>query len=306
MPLTSHRPAVCAVFFLLTFMLGCGGGPPAMDTEVAAIHPAIRQHTWTTADGNRVPYVVGGKSDADVTVVFVHCWMCDRSFWDAQVPALAAQYRTVTLDLPGHGEAGSVRAPWSVAHYGEDVAGLVNDLELSNVVLVGHSMGGPVSLRAAALLPGKVLGIVAADTLHNADFEITDEQIAAFAEPFETDFVKTCEQFVDHFFIEEGVEEIKAHVLAAGCDEARSEVGAALMGDYAAIDFPAWFREAGVPIRAINAATPNATNLEGNRKYADFDVVLMEDVGHYLQMTRPNEFNALLIEAIAEIVGHSA
>jgi len=300
---TGYRLALCSGLFLLTFMLACDRGRSTADAEVAAIYPALGQSSLTTTDGNRLPYVVGGKSDAKVTVVFVHCWMCDRSFWDAQVPALAAKYRTVTLDLPGHGEAGSVRATWTVAQYGEDVAGLVNELDLSNVVLVGHSMGGPVSLRAAALLPGKVLGIVAADTLQNADFEITDEQIEAFAKPFETDFVQTCEQFVDRFFIEEGVEEIKTHVTAAGCSETRSEAGAGLMRDYAAIDFPAWFREAGVPIRAINATSPNVTDVEANRKYADFDVVLMENVGHYLQMTRPDEFNELLLETLTEIVG---
>ena len=83
----------------------------------------------------------------------------------------------------------------------------------------------------------------------------------------------------------------------------KTGAGVALMRNYGSIDMPAWFREAGVPIRAINAAAPNPTRVENNRKYADFDVVLIEDVGHYLQMTRPDEFNRLMVEAIAEIVG---
>ena len=66
---------------------------------------------------------------------------------------------------------------------------------------------------------------------------------------------------------------------------------------------PAWFRDAGVSIRAINAATPNPTQIETNRKYADFDAVLMNDVGHYLHMTRPDAFNELLLETISTIVG---
>lgn len=37
------------------------------------------------------------------------------------------------------------------------------------------------------------------------------------------------------------------------------------------------------------------------RKYADFDVNLMEGVGHYLQMTRPEQFYELMLAAIAEI-----
>jgi pimeloyl-ACP methyl ester carboxylesterase len=73
------------------------------------------------------------------------------------------------------------------------------------------------------------------------------------------------------------------------------------MRDFGTIDFPTWFREAGVPIRAINAALPNETRVEINRKYADFDVILMEGVGHYLHMTRPEEFNRHLLAVLADL-----
>jgi pimeloyl-ACP methyl ester carboxylesterase len=263
-------------------------------------------HDWTAPDGSRIPYEVAGNADADVTVVMVHCWMCDRSFWDAQLPALADLYRTVTLDLPGHGEAPANRDPWTVAAYGEDVAGLISDLDLTHVVLMGHSMGGPVSLRAAALAPDRVVGIVAVDTLHDAEFTFDGEQIQGFMQAFESDFVGTCEQFVRSMIIEDGAEEVLAHVLQAGCVEERAEVGVALMRDYSSIDFPSWFREAGVPIRAINATEPNETRLEVNQRYVDFDAELMDGVGHYLHMTRPDQFNELMLDAIAEIVGSGA
>ena len=44
------------------------------------------------------------------------------------------------------------------------------------------------------------------------------------------------------------------------------------------------------------------TQVETNQKYADFDAVLMEDVGHYLHMTRPDEFNALLVQTLDRIL----
>jgi sigma-B regulation protein RsbQ len=300
--ISSSRIVLSLAAVLLTLAVACEPSP-SVDAELPAGGPAPGDHDWTTPDGNRVPYSVAGKSDAEVTVVFVHCWMCDHSFWAAQLPVLAADYRTVTLDLPGHGEAGSARAAWTVAAYGEDVAGIVRELDLSNVVLVGHSMGGPVTLRAAALLPDRVLGIVAVDTLHDADFKFEGEQIENFMRAWEADFVGTCEQFIDSMFVEEGVDAVKTHVRATGCDGTRREAGVALMRNFGSIDMPAWFREAGVPIRAINARAPNPTRVENNRKYADFDVVFMEDVGHYLQMTRPDEFNELLVETIAGIVG---
>lgn len=291
---------ICVV--VVVVLAGCGGPPtpppPAPTPSDARLSSGA--HEWTTADGNRVPYVVAGAGE--VTVLLVHCWMCDRSFWSAQIPALAERYRTVAFDLPGHGEASSERTAWTVASYAEDVAGLIRDLDLSDVVLVGHSMGGPIALRTAALVPGRVRGIVGVDTLHDAEFEFSGNEIEGFLRAFETDFVGTCESFVQQMFPEEGVDTIVTHVRAASCDGRRSAVGTALMRDFGTIDMERWFSEAGVPIRAINAAAPNPTRTEINRKYADFDVVLMQGVGHYPQMTRPEQFNPLLLATLTDLL----
>jgi pimeloyl-ACP methyl ester carboxylesterase len=290
-------------------LVACNGSEPESPEPVApaespqpeaaeGVEPG--EHLWTTADGNTMPYTVAGEGGA--TVVLVHCWMCDRTFWSNQVPVLAKQYRTIALDLPGHGEATANRESWTVSAFGDDVAGLIEGLDLTDVVLVGHSMGGPVSLRTAALVGDRARGIVAVDTLHNAEFEFSGEQVDTWMSAMEADFVGTCNAFVAQMFPEEGVEATMNHVRESSCNAKRSAIGNALVRDFGRIDMPAWFAEAGVPIRAINAATPNPTMVEINRKYADFKVKLIEDVGHYLHMTRPEEFNPLLLHAVAEIL----
>ena len=76
------------------------------------------------------------------------------------------------------------------------------------------------------------------------------------------------------------------------------EAVATLMRDFDNLDMPAAFSGAGVPIRCINAAPEGdqrqVTAIEINRKYADFDAVLIEDVGHYVQLERPDQFNEQL------------
>jgi pimeloyl-ACP methyl ester carboxylesterase len=58
-----------------------------------------------TVDGISLHYTATGKGAK--TIVLVHGWTCDESSWSGQVPALAKQYRVVTVDLPGHGKSGS-------------------------------------------------------------------------------------------------------------------------------------------------------------------------------------------------------
>ncbi len=298
--MNTKRLVLVLAVILASALAGCSDSPPAQSAD-SADRLAPGSHSFTTADGEQMPYDVNG--DGDVNVVFVHCWMCNRTFWSQQVPVVSRQYRTVTVDLPGHGEATSGRDVWRVGDYGRDVAALIESLDLADVVLVGHSMGGPVSLRAAALAGDRILGIVAVDTLHDADFEFSGEQMDNFMAAFEADFPGTCEYFVQAMFRDDDPAHVEDKVREASCDDERAAAGTALMRDFGTIDMPQWFRDAGVPIRAINAATPNPTRTEANRKYADFDVVLMDDVGHYLQMTHPGEFNPLLMAAISDLVG---
>lgn len=286
-------------------MLACAAPEPAAPAPAVDRQDGLSpgRHVYTTADGNDVPYVVRGGGAT--TVVLVHCWMCDRTFWDAQIPALEERYRVIALDLPGHGEAGAEREAWTVEAFGHDVAGLIDRLDLRDVVLVGHSMGGPVSLKAAALARDRVRGIVAVDTLHDAEFDFHGPGMEQMLAMFDSDFRATCASMVDRMFIEEGADEIIAEVRVKGCQTSNVAVGQALIRDFGNIDFPLWFREAGVPIRAINAAVPHETKIDVNRKYADFDAVLMEGVGHYLQMTRPDEFNQHLLRTLDQLAGPS-
>jgi pimeloyl-ACP methyl ester carboxylesterase len=297
-----HRTLACTALVLAA----CAAPDPpepepasAETADEAESAPDLRVHV--TDDGNEMPYVVRG--DGATTVVLVHCWMCDRTFWDAQIPVLEERYRVIALDLPGHGEADVARQTWSVEGFGRDVAGLLEELDLADVILVGHSMGGPVALKAAALSAGRVDGIVAVDTLHDAEFDWNRPEIQETMARFDADFRGTCSAFLDSMFVEDGVEHVAARVRRTGCETSNATVGRALLHDFARIDMPAWLREAGVPIRAINAAQPNETKLEINRKYADFDVVLMEGVGHYPHMTRPEEFNRHLLATLAELAG---
>ena len=301
-----QRPQVLIFLSLVVLFaaIATGCAEPATSTEEPSDTPnpglAQGRHVYLATDQVEVPYVVSGVGE--ITVVLVHCWMCEGSFWDAQVPALVEHYRVITLDLPGHGEGGDDRETWTIAGYGEDVAGLIEHVGLGPTVLVGHSMGGPVSLKAAALAAGRVIGIVAVDTLHDADFDFDQPLVEQMFAAFQNDFRTVCNNFVNQMFVEEDVGEIMDEVRRVGCEESNIEAGKALMQDFASLDFPTLFQEAGVPIRAINAAAPNPTQVEINQKYADFDVVLMEDVGHYLHMTRPEEFNGLLLETLEQML----
>jgi pimeloyl-ACP methyl ester carboxylesterase len=91
----------------------------------------------TSADG--VPVRYDGYGAGGPAIVFVHGWSCDRGYWDGQVAHFAERHRVVTVDLAGHGESGLGRTAWTIPSFGEDVVAVVDRLELSDMVLAGHS-----------------------------------------------------------------------------------------------------------------------------------------------------------------------
>ena len=257
-----------------------------------------------TRDGVPIAYDVRGEGS--VTLVFIHGWACDRSFWRGQADAFAGSYRVVTLDLPGHGASGNERDEWTIVRLGEDVARVVKRLGLRRVVLVGHSMGGSVALVAADRLRGRVLGVVSADALHNADFKFPPGVAQRWLAGFEKDFDSAIDSMVRAMFPEGSDESLIQWVIDRG-RKADRKAAIALMGAYTKMDSPKMLAAAGVPVRAINVAPSDKggipTKIEVNRKYADFDVVLMEDVGHYLMLAEPAAFNSHLQTVLIELTG---
>lgn len=258
--------------------------------------------TITAPDGTTVAYDARGQGD--ISLLFVHCWSCDREFWREQVEVFSDDYRVVTLDLGGHGQSGKTRENWSILDLAGDVKAVADELELENIVLIGHSMGGTVSLEAARLMSGRVIGVIAADTLHDADLEYPPEMAEQMIAAFEADFAGTMSNMFTAMAAE-AIEdtELRDWILTKASG-AEPVVAIALLRDFGNLDLPALFSNAGVPIRAINAmpsAMSPVTNIEGNRRYADFDATLMEGVGHFLQLENPQAFNRQMRTYLLEL-----
>jgi pimeloyl-ACP methyl ester carboxylesterase len=79
----------------------------------------------------------------------------------------------------------------------------------------------------------------------------------------------------------------------------------ALFRDFPRLDTKALLKEAGVPVRCINSAGPFQhfvpTASDVNKKYADFKAVLIESVGHYPMLEKPEEFNQKLREVLKDL-----
>ncbi len=96
--------------------------------------------TFTTTDGVEIFYKDWGTGQP---IVFSHGWPLSADAWDAQLLYFGQQgYRVIAHDRRGHGRSGQ---PWdnnNMDRYADDLAELIEHLDLRDAILVGHSTGG--------------------------------------------------------------------------------------------------------------------------------------------------------------------
>jgi 3-oxoadipate enol-lactonase len=95
-------------------------------------------------------------------VLLVHGWMfpSDLNWLQTYAPLKRAGYRVLAMDLRGHGRGLRSGAPFTLADCADDAAGVLSALRLAPALVVGYSMGGPVTQLLARRHPERVAGFV--------------------------------------------------------------------------------------------------------------------------------------------------
>lgn len=101
-------------------------------------------------------------------VVFLHGFPHDRSLWAQQRRALSSHVRCITPDLRGFGES-TFAGPVSMDVYADDIAALLDVLDIDKAVVCGLSMGGYVAMAMWRRHAARVHGLVLCDTKSSAD-----------------------------------------------------------------------------------------------------------------------------------------
>jgi pimeloyl-ACP methyl ester carboxylesterase len=306
------RSLILAIFSSLgaaLLVIGCSKpeAPPPPPAAAASTEPAEgAPRIAIAADGVHVQYRVYGGGEP--TLVFIHGWSCDSNYWREQVPQFKQKYTVVTVDLAGHGGSSAGRTDWTMAHFGRDVATALGAVPGEKLILIGHSMGGPVSLEAARLLNGRVIGIIGVDTFKSIGAPLPSRaQVDAIVKPFENDFIAQTRSLVtNHLFAPNGNRALADKI---GYDMSLSPPQVAVPALRAVLeyDFTAPLKEISVPIVAINSDLGEPLNEVRIRKVVPkFRSVTLAGDGHYLMMEDPARFNPALeteIQAIAAAGG---
>ena len=103
-----------------------------------------------------INYIRYGNNDGE-NIVLLHGWGQNIEMMKPIGNPLSKEFNVTIIDLPGHGESSEPLFPWTVNDYVEALKKLLDELEIDNPILIGHSFGGKISLLYASMYKVKKL-----------------------------------------------------------------------------------------------------------------------------------------------------
>jgi sigma-B regulation protein RsbQ len=258
-----------------------------------------RRATWCetpqviahSIDGSDIYYEVTGN--ADTALVFVHGWMGNVRWWDAQRDAFAPTHRVVTLDLAGHGRSSRTRTSWTAATYADDIRAVIAAVAAPRVVLVAHSMAGGYAVEAVPEI-ANLAGLVLVDTLKDLDAMPPAAQVDAMLAGYRANYRGAVESILPGFLFAPTTPPAVVERLTGEFLAVTGEVAATLIEPLYRFDVRAAAKRVRVPVRAIGTDL-HPYRPDANRAYfADYQVVTIPGFGHYPMLEAPDAFNAAL------------
>lgn len=167
-----HNAFILILLVAVWLVSGCGGGTRP-DDELGAYDP-------TQYERVSIHYDLVGKGDT--TLIFIHGWNLNHTYWNDAVRHLQSRYKIVSLDLAGHGDSGKDRISWTAESFARDISSIIIKENLQNVILIGHSLGSEIALEVFQQNQARVVSIIGVDSFKDVSFEITPEFETGFKE----------------------------------------------------------------------------------------------------------------------------
>jgi non-heme chloroperoxidase len=246
-------------------------------------------------------------------IVLIHGWPLDGDSWSEQVPAFtAAGYRVITYDRRGFGRSDKPSKGYDYDTLAEDLHTLLEELDLSDVTLVGFSMGGGEVARYFTKYGTERLhSVVFASAVppylmksdDNPDGPLTADMAGEWQQAINDDMGAFFDEFVVGFFSANGelkVTEAERQTARDECDLADQKAVLGCMEAFGTTDFRDDLTKVTVPALIIHGDADGTVPFEGSGKrtheaIAGSEVHIITGGPHGCNVSHADEFNRTLL-----------
>jgi len=234
-------------------------------------------------------------------VLFVHSLAGKSGHWSRQLEHLRKSRRAIAIDLRGHGRSAPARdGDYSIEAMANDIDSVARALGLTRFFLVGHSMGGSVSIEYAGRHPEKVAGLLLADPSGDAR-KLPAGQVEPFLAALDSDsYASTVEEYWKGMLAGSNPS-IQEKVLEDLRSIKKEVVIGVFRSTFSFDPVAALLRYPGKKLSVITYLNNMPISL--HNLLPDLPHVSVSGTGHWLQLDRPDEFNRFMDDFLSSLVG---
>jgi pimeloyl-ACP methyl ester carboxylesterase len=156
-------------------------------------------------------YTDQGKGTA---VVLIHGFLENSTMWDKITPELTKRNRIITVDLLGHGKSDCLGYVHSMELFAKTVEAVLKHLKIRKFILVGHSLGGYVSLIISKMNPSKIKGLCLLNSTSNEDSEERIKTRIRANKMVQNNFESMVKMSISNLFNQENLSKFKIEIEA--------------------------------------------------------------------------------------------
>ncbi len=247
------------------------------------------------------------QGEGDTTLLFLHGWCINKTYWNNQLSYFSKEYNVLAIDHAGFGKSTANRQNWTIEEYAEDVNSFIDSLQLKNVVLIGHSMSGEIMIQTATLNNPNIIGLVGVDNFKVLDVEFTPEQMKQMTDFFpllQNDFKNSAPMYADMMMFHPSTsKEIKDRV-KTDLANSNAQIGYESLMNYMQYSMTdaQMLEKLNFPLNLINCDY-FPTNENGLKNHCEngYKVEMITESGHYPMIEKPTEFNLALEKVLTEM-----
>ncbi|GJM28367.1 MAG: hypothetical protein DHS20C17_10020 [Cyclobacteriaceae bacterium] len=282
-----------------------------MAAIVQCCQPPSETDAYTSYSINSKIYYQDVKIDynlcgsGDLTLLFIHGWCIDKGYWSYQRDGFCTDYQVITFDLPGFGNSDSQREEWTIEQYSQDVNSIIEQLNLENVVLIGHSMGGDIMLETA-VSNNKIIALVGVDNFKDVGMEFDEqlkEEINGFLEVLSNNYSEVASAYAEGALFHPATDSMVVERVVGDILKADSVVAINSLGNlfqYTSVESDK-LSKLQQKLYLINSSNTPTDTLALANSGVSFELFQIEGTGHYPMIEKPGEFNIVLRKVLKEI-----
>lgn len=260
--------------------------------------------SWFDTDtGDRLWYEEHGSG---TPIVFIHGWCMSSAVWEHQREWLADSFRVITLDLPGHGKSAPYADDFRIRGCAADVATLIGQLGLDNVIIAGWSLGVLVAIETWLLCKERLSGLVLISGtprfVQSLDFPdgLSHAEVDGMAKKVQRSIRRARDGFLTHMFAVGEDESAHVHRLLSSIPVPSTDVALQALEALAITDIRDCLPAIDIPTLIMHGdrdviCLPKASDFM-TRQIPKSRQVVFSNCGHVPFLTQSKKFNGCLEE----------